>query len=181
MAELITKRYATALFDIAIETNKAAQFEQEASMICDILAQEPEFLQILNHHQILQEEKMKLVETVFEGRVSDEFVGLLVLTIKKSRQVLVLDILNMFLDMIKEANGVLKATVTSALSLNKKQLAQIKSNIEKSTNKQIELTAMVDKSIIGGLIIRVGDKVVDGSIAGQMQALKTTLNDLRLA
>lgn len=181
MAELVTKRYATALFDLATETNKAAQFEQEASMIYDILAREPEFLQILNHPQVLQEEKIKLVETVFEGRVSDEFVGLLALTVKKSRQDLILDILNMFLDMVKEANGVLKATVTSAVSLDDQQLAQIRSNIQKNTGKQIELTAEVDKSIIGGLVIRVGDKVIDGSIAGQMQALKSKLNDLRLA
>ncbi|MGL6174460.1 MAG: F0F1 ATP synthase subunit delta [Cellulosilyticaceae bacterium] len=181
MAELITKRYATALFDIATETNKAAQFEQEASMIYDILVKEPEFLQILNHPNVLQDEKVKLVENVFEGRVSDEFVGLLVLTVRKSRQDLILEILNKFLDMVKEANGTLKATVTSAISLNDGQLAQIKSNIEKDTNKQIELTAIVDKSIIGGLIIRVGDKVIDGSVAGQMQALKSKLNDLRLA
>lgn len=181
MAELITKRYATALFDIATETNKAAQFEQEASMIYDILVKEQEFLQILNHPNVLQDEKIKLVENVFEGRVSEEFVGLLVLTVRKSRQDLILEILNKFLDMIKEANGMLKATVTSAVSLNDGQLAQIKSNIEKDTNKQIELTAIVDQSIIGGLIIRVGDKVIDGSVAGQMQALKSKLNDLRLA
>ena len=181
MAELVTKRYATALFDIATETNKLEQFEQEASMMHDILAKETEFLQILNHAQVMQEEKINLVETVFEGRVSDEFVGLLVLAIKKSRQSLILDIIKTFLDMVKEANGMLSATVTSAVSLSDEQLAQIKSNIEKNANKQIELTAIVDESIIGGLIIRVGDKVIDGSVAGQMQSLKSKLINLRLA
>ncbi|OON97768.1 MAG: ATP synthase F1 subunit delta [Epulopiscium sp. Nele67-Bin005] len=181
MAQLITNRYATALFTLAQEQDKLEQFEQEATVILEVLTKEVEFIQVLEQPGILQGEKIKLVEDVFGGKASDEFVGLFVLLVKKSRQSFIIEILEAFIDMAKETKGFMKASVTSAIALDEKQLAQIKANIEKSTSKQIELTALVDPNIIGGMIIRVGDKVVDGSVRGKLQALKTDLSNLRLA
>lgn len=181
MAELVTKRYAKALFDVAEEKNTLEAFEQEALKISEILKENISFLQILGHPNILQEEKIKLVEEAFDGNASNEIVGLLVLLVKKSRENYMIDILDEFVNMAKVAQGFLQATVTSAIPLQQEQLSKIKSNIENNTSKKIELNAVVDESIIGGMIIQVGDKVIDGSIKGKMQALKSDLNNLRLA
>lgn len=181
MAQLVTKRYATALFDIANEQGAMKSFEDQVSIMKDALEKEGEFFTILSHPSILQAEKIQMVETVFKGKVSEELVGLLVLSIKKGRQDLILDIFETFLIMAKEDRGVISATVTSAIPLKEEQLAQIKANIEKNTGKQIELETKIDQTLIGGMIIRVGDKVVDGSIRGKIQGLKVQLNNLRLA
>ncbi len=181
MATLVTSRYATALFELATEQNQVEQYETEAQTIVQILLAETDFIGVLTHPGILLEEKVNLVQNVFEGRASEAFVGLMVLTVRKGRQNLIIDILKEFIDMAKSHRGLLKAVVTSAISLEENQLAQIKANIEKSTGKEIEISTLVDESILGGMIIRVGDKVVDGSIKGEMQALKNNLNNLRLA
>lgn len=175
------KRYATALFDIAKEKEAIEDFEKQAEMICEIVKQEPELIQLLEHPQILQDEKIALIEKVFMGRVYEELVGLLVLIIRKNRQTLMVEILEKFLGLAREARGQVKATVTSAIPLTQEQLAQIKANLETSMSKTIELETVIDKSIIGGLILHVGDKVVDGSIKGKLNGLKSQLNNLRLA
>ncbi|MGL4798020.1 MAG: ATP synthase F1 subunit delta [Cellulosilyticaceae bacterium] len=181
MAQLITKRYATALFDIANEKGAMKEFQDQALAIYNLLTEEKDYLTILSHPSVLVEEKIAMVEQAFAGQVADEFVGLLVLVIRKNRQEFILDILSTFIDMAKTQAGYLKATVTSAVALKEEQLAQLKANIEKNTGKQIELESIVDTALIGGMIVRVGDKVVDGSIRGQMDAMKSELNSLRLA
>lgn len=181
MAQLVIKRYATALFDIAKEKEAIDAFEEQVKTIYEIIKQQPEFISLLDHKRISHEEKIKLLETTFEGRVNNELVGLLILLVTKKRQIYILDILQEFLRLVKEAKGQVKATLTSAIPLSNEQLAQIKAKLEKSTQKTIELETVIDKSIIGGMIIRVGDKVVDSSIKGKLNGLKSQLSNLRLA
>lgn len=181
MAEIVVNRYATALFEIAKEQGAMTKFKEEASAICEVLKNEPEYMNLLGHPSVIEAQKLELIEQAFTGRVSDEFVGLMGLIIKKSRTEYLIRILTQFIEMAKEDEGLIKATVTSAMPLTNQQLAQIRENLEQGTGKTIELDAQIDASLIGGLIVRVGDKVVDGSIKGQMDALKSQLNSLRLA
>lgn len=181
MAEIIANRYATALFDIAFEKGAMLKFEEEARMILKVLADEADYLKLLSHPSITEEQKIELVEKAFAGQVSEEFIGLIALVIKKARTEYLVRILEKFISMAEEAAGVLKATVISAKPLTNQQLAQIKAHIENNTGKTVVIEEQIDASIIGGLIVRVGDKVVDGSIKGQMDALKAELNSLRLA
>lgn len=181
MANLVSKRYATALFQIASEEGLMKDFETQAIVIREILTTEKDYLKVLNHPGVLLEEKITMIEAAFKGQVADTFVGMLVLLVKKGRQDQLIDILDRFIAMSKEVSGVLVATVTSAIPLKEEQLAQIKTNIEQKTGKTIELTSQVDTTLIGGMIVRVGDQVVDGSIRGKMDALKTQLTSLRLA
>ncbi|MGL4362119.1 MAG: ATP synthase F1 subunit delta [Cellulosilyticaceae bacterium] len=181
MAQLVTKRYATALYEIAKEKGAIESFQHQAEMLVKLIGEQDEYLMLLSHPGVLVEEKMRLIDEAFSKQVEDEFVGLLALIVKKGRQDYILDILNAFIDLAKTEAGLVQATVTSAIALQEKQLAQIKANIEQNTGKQVELEVVVDKTLIGGLIVRVGDKVVDGSVRGQMNTLKSELSNLRLA
>jgi F-type H+-transporting ATPase subunit delta len=181
VAELITDRYATALFEVAKENNAVKNYEEQVKIIYDTLLKNPEFLQVLSDPKIILEEKYSLAEKVFEGKVYDELVGLFILLVRKNRQNYTLDILAQFLEMAQADAGILLATVTTAMPLKKEQLAQIKTNLEKSTKQTIDLVTVVDKDLIGGIIIQVGDKVVDGSVSGQLNTLSNKLKDLRLA
>jgi F-type H+-transporting ATPase subunit delta len=181
VAELVTKRYAAALFEIAREKEAIDDFETQATVVCQILQKESDLLKLLEHPKVLMEDKIKMMETAFEGKIYDELVGLFVLIIKKNRQIYLVEILEQFLGLVKEAKGQVKAIVTSAIPLTNQQLAQIKANLEKSTQKTIDIESKVDGSIIGGLVIHVGDQVVDGSIQGKLNGLKSQLNSLRLA
>ncbi len=181
MAELIVKRYATALFDMAHEDNAVAQYETEVSTIVEALKETPDFMAVLGNHKVTLEEKLTLVDNIFADKVQSPIVGLMALMVKKSREGYLLEVLENFLDMAKAARGIIKASVTSAVALNETQIEQIKANLQAGTGKVIELETIIDESIIAGLIIRVGDKVIDVSIKGEMKTLKKQLSELRLA
>lgn len=181
MAELIVRRYAAALFDIAGSNNEIEQYQKEVEVILKSINDEPDFLRVLENQKITLDEKVSFVEKIFLNQISSSIVGLMVLIIKKGRQQFLSQIFEAFLEMVKSSNGILKATVTSAIQLKDSQLSTIKNKLEESVEAKVELEAVVDPSIIAGLIIRLGDKVVDASVQGKMQALKKELLELRLA
>lgn len=181
MAKLVLRPYATALFEIAEEKNATEEFAKQSKIIIETIEQDNEFMELLLHPKIKQSEKIELINTVFKDKVADEITGILTIIVRKGRQNLLLDILKEFLDMVSDYLGIIKATVTSAVELNNNQLAQIKDKIQSTTKKDVELHAIVDTSLIGGMVIRVGDKVVDASIAGRLRELKEGLTNLRLA
>ena len=181
MAKLVVKRYATALFDIAKSEGKMATYENEVKVIIKALQDEPDFMAVLGNHKVTVEEKINLIENIFTDKIENSILGLLVLLVKKGRQVEIINVLEAFLERINKEAGIVKATVTSAIALNDAQVEAIKAKLEASTKSKIELETIVDKGIIAGLVIRVGDKVVDASIKGEMQTLKKQLSDIRLA
>ncbi|HHX60967.1 MAG TPA: ATP synthase F1 subunit delta [Epulopiscium sp.] len=181
MAQLVLRPYATALFDLAKEQNQVVEFEEQVKVVIETIEENPQFMDLLLHPKIIVDEKIQLIDTVFSGKVADEITGILTIIVKKGRQNVLINILQLFLEMVSEDQGVIKATITSAVELNNEQLAQIKGKIENSTKKDVKLHAEVNQDLIGGMIIRVGDKVVDASIAGRLQTLKEGLTNLRLA
>jgi F-type H+-transporting ATPase subunit delta len=180
MGQLISKRYAKALFDIAIEKNTIDEFEHQVHTVYQILCSEKEFMKILLHPQVLIEEKIKLLEEIFSSKIANELMGLLVLVIQKNRQDYILEILSTFLDEVKEYKGIVTATVISAVPLTKQQVNQITQKLITNLKKQIQIETQVDPSIIGGLKIRVGDRILDASIEGKLHSLKNQLYDLQL-
>ena len=181
MAKLVSLPYATALFEIAKEQNATEAFAKQVNVVLEVLEQNKQILELLLHPKVTQDEKITLIDTIFQDKVIDEITGMLTIVVYKGRQSVIIDILNEFLAMVNEHLGIVKATVTTAVELNTKQLSQIKDKIQSTTEKDIELEAVVDASIIGGMVIRVGDNVVDASIAGRLRELKEGLTKLRLA
>ncbi|NLK21820.1 MAG: F0F1 ATP synthase subunit delta [Epulopiscium sp.] len=180
MAQLISKRYSKALFDLAIEKNAVDEFENQIHNLYQILNSEKEFMQVLQHPHILNEEKIRLVKEVFLSKISDEIMGLLILIIRKNRQEHLLEILNAFLENIKEHKGIVTAVVFSAIPLDNEQINKIKQKLVMGLKKQVQIETIVDSSLIGGLKIRVGDRVLDVSIEGKLHSLKASLYDLQL-
>ncbi len=181
MAKLVLRPYATALFDLAKEQNKIDELAGQVSTVIEEIKDNSQFMDLLLHPKIIAEEKIKLIHTVFEDKVSEEITGILTVILRKGRQNVLLEILELFLEMVSEHRGILKATVTSAVELKNEQLVQIKKKLENSTQKKIELHTQVNQELIGGMIIRVGDNVVDASISGRLQKLKDGLTNLQLA
>lgn len=181
MAKLVAKRYAAALFNLAASEGVMAEYEEEVKMIVKILHDEPDFMAVLQDHKVTMEDKVSLIENVFTDKVSTPIVGLLVLLVKKGRQDEMLNVLETFLERVKTDSGIMKAVVTSAIPLKAQQISILKEKLEAGTKSKIEIETIVDASIIAGLIVRVGDKVVDASYKGDMQSLKKQLSKLRLA
>jgi F-type H+-transporting ATPase subunit delta len=180
MVELVAKRYGTALFELAVETNQVELIGDQLKFIKEIFMNEKEFIRILNHPKVVVDNKISLVENTFKGKISNEVLGLLVIAIKKGRANDLLDIIQYCLEEIDNLKGIAKAYVASATELSKQQKESIKNKLEQTTKRKVILETSVDKSLIGGLVIRIGDRIIDNSIKGKMNAISKELFAIQL-
>lgn len=176
MAKLVSKTYGEALFDLAIEENKLDLITEEIRLVKEVLENNEDLIKLLNHPKISREEKITVVENVFKGKLSDEVVGFLVIIVDKGRYNDLTTIFEYFLSKVLEYRNIGVAFVTSAIPLSKEQKEQVERKLLATTKyQQFEMNYTVDESIIGGLIIRIGDRVVDSSIKNQLRNMAKAL------
>ena len=181
MAKLISKTYADALFELAIEENKIDCLMDEAISVKRIFEVNVELSNLLNHPQVMKEEKIEVVENVFSAKISKEFLGFILIVIEKDRFKEFTSILDYFIDSVKEYKKIGVAYVTTAISLNAITQVEIMEKLVKTTKyDSMEMNFIVDEGIIGGMIIRIKDRVVDTSIATKLTNLKMDLQKIQL-
>ncbi len=173
MAKLISKTYGDALFELAVEEDKVDALLEEIEQLQKVLSENAEFGRLMNHPKVIKEEKIQVAKNVFEGRMSDELLGFLIIIISKDRYRDIDAILDYFIAEVKQYKGIGIATVTTAVPLRDEQCREVEKRLLDTTSyKTMEMNYMLDKSLIGGMVIRIGDRVVDSSI-------KTKLNELQ--
>lgn len=182
MAKLISKTYGEALFELALEEDKIDVFCEEIQAVITALTENAEFDSLMNHPKIVKEEKVQIMETVFHNRISEELVGFLSLIIVKDRYGSIMDILQYFLKEVKECKKIGVAYVTTAIALREEQKEQIiQKLLETTPYEQMEMSYEVDSTLIGGMVIRIGDRVVDSSILTQLNKLQKQLLKIQIA
>ncbi len=175
MAKLISKTYGDALFELAVEEGKIDVLLEEIEQLQKILAENEDFGRLMNHPKIIKE-KMEVAKTVFEGRVSEELLGFLTIIISKDRYREIDEILKYFVAKVKEYKGIGIATVTTAVPLKDSQCKEVEKKLLDTTQyKSMEINYGVDASLIGGMVIRIGDRVVDSSIRTKLSELQKEL------
>lgn len=175
MAKLISKRYAVALFELAKETDKIDLFNSQVELIYNSIKNDKEFLTVLNHPRISGGEKFNLFQNIYKNNISEEILGLISIVVNKNRETEILEILETFLELVKDYKGITTAYVFSAIALNDEQLTKIKENLSKNLNKEIIIEASVKPELIGGLLINVDGKVIDNSIKRNLDDIKKSL------
>lgn len=181
MAKLISKTYAQALFELAVEENATSQVLGEVTALLETIRENKEFGKFMNHPKIPKEDKLQVVKSVFDGRLSKELIGFLVTIIEKDRYGEIEAILLEVIASIKEHNNIGTAYVTTAIELEDKEKNDIERRLLATTKYEtIECSYEVDKSLIGGMVIQMGDKVVDSSIRTKLGKLERDLLAIQL-
>lgn len=182
MAKLISKTYGEALFETALDVNHVDDLFEEAKAVRVIFAENPKLLKLLDHPSIIKEEKLQTIKAVFEGKVTQEMSAFLQIVVDKGRQAELDSILSYFIDRVKEYKHIGVAFVTSATELTDIQKQQIEKKLLDTTSYEtLEMNYMTDKELIGGLVIRIGDRVVDSSIKTRINNMKRELMKIQLS
>jgi F-type H+-transporting ATPase subunit delta len=181
MAKLVSQTYANALFELAVEENTTRELLDEATALLSIIRENTEFGQFMNHPKIIKEDKITVVKNVFEGKVSKDLVGLIITVIEKDRYSDIEAILTEFIAKVKEYNDIGTAYITTAIALNDNEKNDIVTKLLATTKyKTIECIYNVDESLIGGMVIKMGDRVVDSSIRTKLEKLERQLLAIQL-
>ncbi len=174
MASIIGKRYGNAMFDIANEGGWVERLEEELVLLRASF-DEGDVISFLKHPNVSIANKITVIEETYKGKISDDLIGLICLLIKKGRCEYFDDIFEQIWENIDEYNGKAKVYVSSAYELSDDEKKNLLEKLGTMTKKEIVPIYDVDESLIGGLVIRIGDKVADSSIKGGLNAMKKSL------
>lgn len=176
MAKLVSSTYADALFELAIEQNKAGEWKEEIEAIKTILQENPQFGELMSHPRVPKEEKLKLAEEAFAGKADPEIVGLIRIVIEKDRYSQIEAIFDDFINSVKEYEGIGVAWVTTAKELNATQRTAVEKKLLETTDyKTMEMHYLIDEQVIAGMTIRIGDRVVDSTVRTRLNELTRSL------
>ncbi len=181
MAKLVSKTYGDALFDVAIESGRLDVFLEEAQAVKLLFAENEDLVKLMNHPKVPKEEKVNVLEKCFSGKITNEFLGTMRLMVMKDRAANYDEVLEYFITKVKEYKNIGLATVTVAMPLTDDQKEKIRQKLLETTNYvEFEITYKVDPSLIGGMIIRIKDRVVDSSVKTKIANLSRELSNIQL-
>ncbi len=179
MAKLVSTTYGDALFEVAVEQNKVDSLYEEAQAVITSFKDNEDLMGFLNHPKIVKEDKIKTIEDIYSKFVSKEMTGFLVTIVSKDRSRDIIQIMTYFMGRIREYKKIGTAYVTTPMELSEASRAKVKARLLQVTDyKEFEMIYAVDKSLIGGMVIRIGDKVVDSSIKTRLSELSRKLTKI---
>ena len=182
MAKIVSKVYGDALFELALEKQSVTALYEEAEALRKIFRDNGELMQLLTHPKISKEEKEAAVKAIFDGRVSDDMAGFLVLVVDKGRADELDAVLGYFLSVVKEYKKIGLVYVASAVELTDAQKGKLCEKLLATTDyATLEVNYRVDAALIGGLVVRIGDRVVDSSIRTKLSQMEKQLQRIQLS
>ena len=174
--ESLATGYAQALFEVASKRGGADDIEKDLEGIKEILESNKEFRDILYHPSITKTDKKDIINKTIGHQCSSKWVRNLLYILIDKRREKILDFLpDVFKGVAGQIRGVVSVKVQTAFPLTGTRRVKLKENIEKLTKKKVELETEVNKEIIGGMIIRIENKIIDGSITNHLKNLKKNL------
>ena len=172
----IAKRYAKALLMIGKEDGQAEAYQQELSGFADLISQEAALQQAINNPQYDASARRNVLKSVLEKlTLSKPMQAFLMLLFDKGRFSFLDSISELYAKLADELKGVARASVVSATALSDDAIEKIRSGLKQRTGKEVILEVNQDPSLIGGIVTRIGDLVLDGSIRTQLRNMKETL------
>lgn len=171
----ISKEYATALFMLARETNSEDEISESLSVISALMQKTPEYIDFLSSPNIPMSERIDAVDTAFSGGVNEYVVSFVKLICQKGHIRDLHECIAAYRELYQAAGGVSTARVVSAAPLDKREKSELKKKLEKFCGHSVILDCSVNKAIIGGLIVHVDGKVLDGSLRRRLHDIKEVM------
>jgi len=171
-ASKISVRYAKALFTSAKEKKSLDKIKDDISLIFQACNTVPEIEGFLNSPVVTPSQKIKGLSKIFENKVSDLTISFLKLVVNNKRESSLKDICRNFLDQYRSNNNIKSVVISSVKPINEKQRTQFVNFVEKEFKVKADITEVIDESLIGGFILRVGDKQYDTSISNKLKQIR---------
>lgn len=172
---MVAKRYALALLKIAKETDSLGVIEEELRVVKEVVQYNPELKAILNSSKLSIEKKKEILKTAFAS-VNVNVLNTLLILIDRHREDQIIDLADEFLELANEEMGVAEAEVYSTRALTDAEREAISSVFAaKIGKKSLKIENIVDSNLLGGIRLRIGNRIYDGSLRGKLDRLERKL------
>lgn len=168
-------QYAGAVMEIAVASSSEKTILENLRGIATVIKSSPDFEMILKHPGIKPADKKALLVATFGGKVDDLTMRILELLADKRRLDLVVFIAHAYEQLWRERQNIVSGTLIYAEKPDSRTLNEIKTRLQSSIGKTVELDEKEDKSLIGGYMLQVGDRIIDGSLKGRLHAIEKQL------
>jgi F-type H+-transporting ATPase subunit delta len=180
---IIARNYAETLFDLAMNHGGMETVDSYAAaldQVAELIRSDPRIDEFLATPRVDLDTRSRVVREAFEGRVPDYFLRFLLIVVQKRRQTLLPVIATEFHQLVDRAHNRLRAEISVAHEPDEKTRAEIVQTLERKLDRQVLPTFRVDPELIGGVVVRIGDRVVDGSLRRRMSDLRRRLLSAKL-
>ncbi len=172
---IIAKRYADALFQLGEERSNLHQLESELITVREVYASNPKLVHVLQHPRVTLDQKKQLVAESFKP-FSKEVQHTLQLLVDRHREEIIPEMIAHFIKRMNDAKGTADAEVYSVRELSDKEKQRISETFAPKVDKRsLNLTNIVDPEIIGGIRLRIGNRIFDGSVSGKLRRMQREL------
>lgn len=171
------RRYAEALFAAARDGDMLDQIEKDLATIEGLLRLEPQVLEVMRNPLIPAERKQAILQGIFRDTISPVSLRFLGLLVEKRRSDVLPQVPPLFTEMANAFRGILPAYVSTAMPLTPAQEQTLTARLAALTGKTIVLHTEVRSDLVGGLRVRIGDTVLDGSVVGYLRQLRERLRE----
>lgn len=168
------RRYAEAAFDIAEREKTVDAWLGDLDIAAATLG-EPATVRLLNNPAVPLSEREQVIRDVLGKRISDKTLNLMLLLIRRGRADILGSVAAEFRRLRDQREGISHATVTSAAPLDEAEAGVVRTRLAGMTNGPVEVTFEVDPAILGGVVVRIGDRLIDGSVRGRLERLRNRL------
>lgn len=172
----VGKRYAQAAFAIAQDAGTIAQWRSDLADIAAVLV-DSEIAPLLADARVPLPRRLELVERTLD--IHPAALNLAKLLVSKGRSTDAGSVADAFNAMADNLDGVVDAQVTTAVELTGEQLQAVEAKLSASTGKRVRASTVIDPAILGGMVVRIGDRVVDGSVRTRLKRLRRELEGVR--
>ena len=178
VTERLAGKYALAIFEIAQEKNMLEEIQTQLTAIKELFAENLELNSLVNNLLVPKEPKIEIIKQVFGQQIDTVLLRFLVVLLEKNRISLFEKIHRAYVNLLNEQNNIAEIKVTTARNLSETEYAEVSEKIGKLLNKKIILIKHINPEIMGGIIIQMGDKLIDGSIARQLKNMEKSLKSI---
>lgn len=177
MAELkVSRRYAKSLLGLAQESNLTEKIFSDMLLVESVFADNREMSRIMRSPIIQNFKKESILKGIFSGKVDKMTLNFILMMISKGRVGLIEDIAREYIELHKQMNGVRTAYVTTAVKLDESIRQSVLEIVRRKGGEKVELVEKVDPEILGGLILRMGDKQFDASVSRKLNDISRRLH-----
>lgn len=175
----LAKRYAAALLTVADMKGTVEETEANLLALRDAYHKDARMRAVLHQPKLSRSQRKRILRLPFENRAHRTFLEFLDLLVDKNRVALIPEIADMFDRLADASQGVVRVGVKSFLPLSDSEQSTLRQKLVKITGKKVHLDLETDATLKGGMLIRIGDTVVDGTVARRLKALAERLTELQ--
>lgn len=174
----LARRYAHALFESSKEKNLLDKTEDDLNQVIETVDKNEDLYSLFEREMIAPEDKIAVVEKIFGKDISRQAMNFLQLVLYKRREKYLKEMLEEYMKLADEARGKLEVEAVTGAELTSEQEEMVKQQLSEITGKDVRLKARVDPDLVGGIVIKIGDKVYDRSAKKQLEVLEYKLKSV---